>query len=54
MQIKSSLEWEINWILDNRYLYDSKLHYQSVIQNITKRYKIKWLLEKIKELKNEL
>ena len=30
----SGLKWEINWIKENKYLYDSKLHYKSVIQNI--------------------
>ena len=54
MQIDSSLQWEIDWILNNRDLYDSKLHYQSVIQNIIKRYKINTLIDIIKLLGSEL
>ena len=51
---QSGLEWEINWILNNRYLYDSELHYKSVIQNITKRYRINQLHDILKLIGKEL
>ena len=39
--MNKTLKWEIDWVNNNKYLYDSDTHASSVIENIKKRYYIK-------------
>ena len=44
------MEWEINWLRANAHMYEGPMHVQAVIQNIIKRYEIRALTAKLKEL----
>jgi len=45
MQTNSSLQWEIDWIRKNVKQYDSVLHSESVIENISKGYRLREFLK---------
>lgn len=49
--VRDSLkEWELRWIDTNKHLYDSCWHAEAVKGNVDKRYRIRELEERVREL----
>lgn len=44
------MNWELAWIDDHLQLYESPMHAEAVKKNIEKRYKIRELEARIKQL----
>lgn len=50
----SLLQWELDWIDQNMWRYDSQLHQDAVKENIKKRYRINELNRKNEALQADL